>query len=289
MIVVDGHLDLAMCALDWNRDLRLSALETRRQEAGMAQKGRGTGTVGFPEMRAGQVALSFATAFARVAWPGSGVSGYRTQEIAYGHAMGHLAYYRQLAANGGVRLVASRADLDRHLAEWSEPIRPGAGPEEPPLGFVVSMEGADAIVSPEQVPEWWANGLRIVSLCHYGFSAYAHGTGMPGGLLPRGRPLLRAMEEVGMILDVSHLAEQAFYVDQIDHVCQVAGDARHAAIGSDLDGGYGTEQCPHDLDTIADLQKVPDLLQRRGYAEDDIRLVMHGNWVRLLREALPAS
>ena len=278
-----------MCALDWNRDLRLSALETRRQEAGMAQKGRGTGTVGFPEMRAGQVALSFATAFARVAWPGSGVSGYRTQEIAYGHAMGHLAYYRQLAANGGVRLVASRADLDRHLAEWSEPIRPGAGPEEPPLGFVVSMEGADAIVSPEQVPEWWANGLRIVSLCHYGFSAYAHGTGMPGGLLPRGRPLLRAMEEVGMILDVSHLAEQAFYVDQIDHVCQVAGDARHAAIGSDLDGGYGTEQCPHDLDTIADLQKVPDLLQRRGYAEDDIRLVMHGNWVRLLREALPAS
>lgn len=289
MIVVDGHLDLAMCALDWNRDLRLSALETRRQEAGMAQKGRGTGTVGFPEMRAGQVALSFATAFARVAWPGSGVSGYRTQEIAYGHAMGHLAYYRQLAANGGVRLVASRADLDRHLAEWSEPIRPGAGPEEPPLGFVVSMEGADAIVSPEQVPEWWANGLRIVSLCHYGFSAYAHGTGMPGGLLPRGRPLLRAMEEVGMILDVSHLAEQAFYVDHIDHVCQVAGDARHAAIGSDLDGGYGTEQCPHDLDTIADLQKVPDLLQRRGYAEDDIRLVMHGNWVRLLREALPAS
>lgn len=289
MIVVDGHLDLAMCALDWNRDLRLSALETRRQEAGMAQKGRGTGTVGFPEMRAGQVALSFATVFARVAWPGSGVSGYRTQEIAYGHAMGHLAYYRQLAANGGVRLVASRADLDRHLAEWSEPIRPGAGPEEPPLGFVVSMEGADAIVSPEQVPEWWANGLRIVSLCHYGFSAYAHGTGMPGGLLPRGRPLLRAMEEVGMILDVSHLAEQAFYVDQIDHVCQVAGDARHAAIGSDLDGGYGTEQCPHDLDTIADLQKVPDLLQRRGYAEDDIRLVMHGNWVRLLREALPAS
>ena len=289
MIVVDGHLDLAMCALDWNRDLRLSALETRRQEAGMAQKGRGTGTVGFREMRAGQVALSFATVFARVAWPGSGVSGYRTQEIAYGHAMGHLAYYRQLAANGGVRLVASRADLDRHLAEWSEPIRPGAGPEEPPLGFVVSMEGADAIVSPEQVPEWWANGLRIVSLCHYGFSAYAHGTGMPGGLLPRGRPLLRAMEEVGMILDVSHLAEQAFYVDQIDHVCQVAGDARHAAIGSDLDGGYGTEQCPHDLDTIADLQKVPDLLQRRGYAEDDIRLVMHGNWVRLLREALPAS
>jgi membrane dipeptidase len=67
-------------------------------------------------------------------------------------------------------------------------------------------------------------------------------------------------------------------VDHIDYVCQLAGNARHAAIGTDLDGGYGTEQCPNDLDTIADLQKIPDILRRRGYSEPDIELIMHGNW-----------
>jgi membrane dipeptidase len=76
--------------------------------------------------------------------------------------------------------------------------------------------------------------------------------------------------------------------DQIDHVCQLAGNARHAAIGTDLDGGYGTEQTPQDLDTIADVQKIPDLLRARGYAEPDIALIMHGNWLRLLGQALPA-
>ncbi len=54
-------------------------------------------------------------------------------------------------------------------------------------------------------------------------------------------------------------------VDHIDHVCQLAGDARHAAIGTDLDGGFGREQSPRDLDTIADLQKLPAMLARRGY------------------------
>ena len=77
-------------------------------------------------------------------------------------------------------------------------------------------------------------------------------------------------------------------VDHIDHVCQLAGNARHAAIGTDLDGGYGTEQTPRDLDTIADIQVIPDLLRKRGYIESDIELIMHGNWERLLGEALPA-
>ena len=73
--------------------------------------------------------------------------------------------------------------------------------------------------------------------------------------------------------------------DQIDHVCQLAGNARHAAVGSDLDGGYGTEQCPRDLDTIADLQRIPNLLRARGYPEADIAAIMHGNWLRFFREA----
>ena len=72
--------------------------------------------------------------------------------------------------------------------------------------------------------------------------------------------------------------------DHVDHICQLTGDARHAAIGSDLDGGYGREQCPHDLETIADLRKIPALLEKRGYSLEDVISIMGGNWVRLLRE-----
>ena len=75
------------------------------------------------------------------------------------------------------------------------------------------------------------------------------------------------------------------YVDHIDHVCQLAGNARHAAIGSDLDGGFGVERCPYDLDTIADLQKIPALLRNRGYQEVDIEMIMHGNWIRFFKAA----
>ena len=80
-------------------------------------------------------------------------------------------------------------------------------------------------------------------------------------------------------------------VDHIDHVCQLAGTSRHAALGSDLDGGFGREQSPGDLDTIADLQQLSGLLAGRGYGEADIAAILHGNWLRLLRQAWtgPAS
>jgi membrane dipeptidase len=74
-------------------------------------------------------------------------------------------------------------------------------------------------------------------------------------------------------------------VDHIDHVCQLAGNSRHAAIGSDLDGGFGREQSPRDLDTIADLQQVAGLLKDRGYGDEDVAAILHGNWIRLLRRA----
>ena len=77
-------------------------------------------------------------------------------------------------------------------------------------------------------------------------------------------------------------------VDHIDHICQLAGNALHAAIGSDLDGGYGTEQTPADLETIADLQKLEPILRTRGYSETDIDNIFHGNWLRFFRRWLPA-
>lgn len=77
-------------------------------------------------------------------------------------------------------------------------------------------------------------------------------------------------------------------VEHIDHVCQLAGNALHAGIGTDLDGGYGTEQTPMDLDTIADVARIPEMLSKRGYKPVDIENVMSGNYIRFLREALPA-
>jgi membrane dipeptidase len=77
--------------------------------------------------------------------------------------------------------------------------------------------------------------------------------------------------------------------DHIDHVCQLAGSTRHSAIGSDLDGGFGTEQTPRDLDTIADLQKLAGILAARGYTRADVEAIFHGNWLRFFSQALPAQ
>ncbi len=349
MLIFDGHLDLAMNALEWNRDLELSVSGTREAEMGMAEKGRARGTTTFPEMRKGEVMLALATVISRTRRPGSARPGAACQEISYARAQGQLAYYRVLESQGKVQMLEDWTALRDHLRLCRE------DPEQAPLGFILSMEGADPIVWPEQVESWWEDGLRVVSLSHYGLSAYAFGTDTEGGLTEFGKPLLQAMDQVGMILDLTHLADQAFWealdafqgpvlashnncralvpgnrqftdqqlnaiierngvigvaldawmlypgwikgetsntvvslqavADHIDHICQLAGNANHAGIGSDLDGGYGTEQCPHDLDTIADLQKIPDLMRVKGYFEADIQGIMHGNWIRFFREA----
>jgi membrane dipeptidase len=355
MLVVDAHLDLAMNALMWNRDLALSAHEMRDIERaeGMTAKGRCAGTVGFPDLRAGEIGLVFATVIARKNHGQNSDIDFRNHEIAFAQAQGQLAYYLELERQGIIRLIRTRGDLDAWYAAWA------ADSANAPFGFVLLMEGADPIVAPEQARLWWDDGLRIVGLAHYGPSAYAFGTGSAGPLIEKGRALLAEMDELGLILDVSHLTDESFHealdrfrgsvlashsncralvpgdrqldddmirrlierdsvigavmdawmlqpnwergvttnenltleavADQIDHVCQIAGNSRHAGIGTDLDGGYGIEQTPRDLDTIADVQNVPDLLRRRGYAEPDIAAIMHGNWLRLLERALPTT
>jgi membrane dipeptidase len=355
MLVVDAHLDLAMNAVMWNRDLALSAHETRRLERaeGMTAKGRGAGTVGFPDLRAGEIGLVFATVIARKNHGQNSDIDFPTHEIAFAQAQGQLAYYQELARQGVIQIIRTRADLAHWRSRWA------ADQSAAPFGFVLLMEGADPIVAPEQARLWWDDGLRMVGLAHYGPSAYAFGTGSAGPLTDKGRALLRMMDEVGLLLDVSHLTDESFHealerfsgpvlashsncralvpgdrqlddtmirrlierdgvigavmdawmlqpgwvrgvttnegvvletvVDHIDHVCQLAGNSRHAAIGTDLDGGYGIEQTPHDLDTIADIQTLPALLRRRGYEDQDIAAIMHGNWLRLLESGLPAA
>ena len=353
MLIFDAHLDLAWNALDWNRDLRLPVEQIRHSEQGMEGKGRGCNTVSFPELRRGKVAVFIATLLARLLRPNlmPAIQRYSSMPAAYAAAYGQLAYYRALEQQGLLRWIKDAASLDAHVKAWlSNEDNTGE-----PLGFILSMEGADPVLSPEQVDEWWQAGLRIIGPAHYGVSPYAHGTGTEGGLFPPGKPLLKAMERVGMILDMTHLSDQCFdealdiyggpvlashhncralvpnqrqltdeqikrlvargavigtaldswmlypgwirgetrpevvaleaMIEHIDRVCQLAGNPRHAAIGTDLDGGFGREQSPRDLDTIADLQRVPEMLRRRGYKEADVEGIMYGNWVRFFREA----
>lgn len=349
MFLFDGHLDLAMNALVLNRDLTRSIFEIRKQEVGMPGKGRAMGTVAFPEMRKGEVGVCLAALLARIRI-GSVWKCYSTPEISYAVAQGQLAYYRVLEKQGLVRVIKDLESLEAHIQEWQQQSH-----KNTPLGFILSMEGANAVRSPKNLECWWNDGLRVLSLSHYGADLYAHGTGTRGRITPRGRELLEKMSSLGMILDVTHLSEESFWdaldifsgsiiashnncralvpgdrqfsdeqvralvkrdavigvaldawmlypgwvkdetpntvvsleavVDQMDHIRQLAGNSRNIAIGSDLDGGFGKEQCPHDLDTIADLQRIPKLLKKRGYTEKDIRNIMHGNWLRIFRQA----
>jgi membrane dipeptidase len=86
--------------------------------------------------------------------------------------------------------------------------------------------------------------------------------------------------------DAKDAATVETVVTAIDYVCQIAGDARHAAIGTDFDGGYGMKSTPAGFDTVADLQIIAPALERRGYSAADVELIMNGNWVRVLKEAL---
>ena len=110
-----------------------------------------------------------------------------------------------------IRVLMSVDQLDGHWSDWIEWEAGGAGEgQEPPLGFVISMEGADPILYPKQVEAWYAAGLRAIGSAHYGPCRYAGGTGTEIGLTDLGRPLLEEMERLGMLLDLTHLSDQAF-------------------------------------------------------------------------------
>lgn len=354
MLIIDAHLDLAWNALQWNRDLTRPAQSIRTMEGGTPGKGRAVGTVALPDMARGRVALCFATAIARSTGGHVPHLDFPSPAQSNAVARGQLAYYRALERQGHARVIAGRAALDAHMAAWQAwEATPDAPP--PPLGIVMSMEGADPILDPDELPEWHALGLRIIGPAHYGPGRYAGGTGTEAGLSPAGRALVAAMARAGFALDLTHLSDRAFWealelfegpvlashnncralvphqrqfsdeqlraiiardgvvgaaldiwmlhpgwiigdpasppvplervVDHIDHLCQLAGSSAHCAIGTDLDGGFGREQSPRELDTIADLQLLPAMLARRGYAEADVAAIMHGNWLRLLRRA----
>ena len=353
MLIFDAHLDLSMNALEWNRDFTRPISEIRQREKGLTdKKDRGKGTVSFPEMRRGGIGLCVATQIARYVKPGNPLPGWHSPEQAWAQTQGQLAWYRAMEEKGQMAQIRDTAGLEKHLALWQNQPPPDAL-----IGYVLSLEGADSILSMAHLERSHAQGLRALGPAHYGPGTYAQGTDASGGLGQRGRELLAEMERLGIILDVTHLCDESFWealdhfhgrlwashsncralvphnrqftdeqikaliergavigaaldawmivpgwikgkttpeetglkferiLDHIDRVCQLAGNARHSGIGSDLDGAFGREQTPADLDTIADLVRLPSMLAARGYAQADIDQIMHQNFIRFLKEA----
>ena len=204
---------MAFSAIDLGRDLRLPIDEVRSALPGSAALFNDWGwadsetIASLPEMRRGGVAVALVKVAARIHRDGNPLWGYRTGEIAYAATQGNLAYYRVLEAEGEVRILTTGAGLAEHMGTWSD----AEDREGLPVGLILGMEGADAILWPEQVHGWWASGLRVVSLSHYGVGVYAHGngTGTEGGLLPPAAPLLREMDSAGMVLDLTHTSDQS--------------------------------------------------------------------------------
>jgi membrane dipeptidase len=354
-LIVDSHLDLGFSALQINRDLTLPAASVRVQDPVETQQSYGSCTVTLPDLRRGRVGIVCATVMSRLDPDDRSTrTGMYSQTQCHGVGRGHLAYYQALEQQGHVRILHECSELDQMAALWQR-AEVGADGSGPPVGVVLSMESADPILGPDQVPQWHALGLRMVSLSHYGTSTYSHGTATEGGLLPPAADLLKALAEAGILVDVTHLTDQAHWelldiydgpicashhncraltpgqrqltddmissiaerdgvigtafdswmldpgwqrnlsageqqsgatlqtiVEHVDHIAQLTGTSRHCGIGTDLDGGFGTEQAPRDLNTIADLQSLPALLLAKGFSDEDVSGILSGNWLRLL-------
>lgn len=348
--IFDVHLDLSMNAMEWNRDLRLSVSEIAAMEVAMTDKpDRGNGTVSFPALREGNIGLVVATLIARYVKSSNPLPGWNSSAQAWAQTQGQLAWYEEMIHQGYLAQILDKPSLDSHLSEWA------SDPQTTPIGFVLSLEGADSIVSMDHLHQMHEKGLRAIGPAHYGPGTYAFGTDSEGSIGQNGRELLSVMEELNVILDVTHLCDISFWeavdhfngplwashsncralvnhnrqfedeqikmiierggvigmpldawmmvpdwqrgistpeekdvslntmIDHLDHICQLAGNADHVGIGTDLDGGFGKEQCPHDIETIADLQKLPVLLANRGYSALDIEKILSGNFLEFLR------
>ena len=358
MLIFDGHLDISMNAIHWNRDLTRPLEEVRRRERHLTDKpDRGRSVLTLPEMRKGQIGLCIATQIGHSVSETSPVQGWHSPDIAWAQTQAQLAWYRVMEERGEMKQIVDRAGLLAHLALWKA--ADAATQATLPVGYILSLEGGDSMLTPAYVERAYEYGLRAIGPAHYGPGRYSPGTGAEGPLEPRGRELLKQMRRLGMCLDLTHLTDDAFWealdifdgpvwashqncrtlvphqrqhsdeqikavierggvlgmafdawmmvpgwvrfettpeatgvcletiVEHVDHICQLAGNARHVGIGSDLDGGYGKEQTALDLESIADLQKLTTILARRGYSQTDIEGIMHGNWIRVLSTALP--
>ncbi|MBB2150723.1 dipeptidase [Pedobacter gandavensis] len=354
MFIIDAHLDLSMNAMEWNRDLRLPVSTIRTLEKGMTDKpDREKSTVSFPELRKGNIGIVVATQIARYVKPDSLIPGWNSPEQAWAQTQGQLAWYKAMEEVGELQQLRNAEQLKSHYELWND----GSPNDKKPIGYILSLEGADSIVDISYLERAHQYGLRAIGPAHYGPGRYANGTDATGKMGKMGLDLLKEMERLNFILDATHLCDDAFWqaldhfsgpvwashnncralvnhnrqysdeqilalinrgaviggaldawmlvpdwqrglstpkgtncglqkvVEHADHICQLAGNARHIGIGSDLDGAFGTEQSPYDLDTISDLQKMLGMFSAKGYSEAELELIFHKNWLNFLYKA----
>src|SRR5574341_219920 len=215
MLIIDSHLDLAWNALQWNRDLTQSVFTLRTQEAGIPGKGRALNTVALPEMRQGRLALSIVTLLARSTGNPKPYIDYASPLQAYAAARGQMAYYRALEQQGDVRVITDVGGLNDHITAWQDWEQDTRQPH-PRLGFVISMESADPILSPDQLEDWWRIGVRLIGPAHYGMGRYTGGTSVEDGFTEIGFALIKEMQRLGIILDMTNLSDKAFW-QVLDH------------------------------------------------------------------------
>jgi membrane dipeptidase len=353
-LIFDAHLDLAMNAIEWNRDLSRPLTEIRQREMHMSDKNdRGKGTVCLPELRKGSVGLVVATQLARYTPYGSALAGWNSPQQAWAMTQAQLSWYREMELLGEMVQITNYEQLENHLLLWRDE---SIADDNKAIGYILSLEGADSLVDVSYLHRAYEYGLRAVGLSHFGPGRYAPGTKTEGPITPSGFTLLEEMSKLNMILDTTHLTDEGFdqvldfyegpvwsshhnvreivpnqrqlndhqikrlierggviggmldcwamdirfidmvsdpwqldiklemLVDHWDHICQIAGNSNHVAIGSDLDGIFGTEQTPWDMNSIADLQKFELILKNRGYKDRDIDNIFSENWIGFLRK-----
>jgi membrane dipeptidase len=335
MLITDAHLDLAYNAVR-GRDVTLPA------ERQTATDTDGAPSVGLPDLRAGGVDLICATIFTEPAKSAAG-TGYKNAEEARAAALAQLNWYRGQEEAHRLSIVRNASDLP-----------PAKGPPDRTKAIIL-MEGADPLRSPDDIPEWFAAGLRIVGLA-WKATRLAGGTGEPGPLTPEGRALVPALDRHHIIHDTSHLAEESFWqlldltpgpvfashsncraivptdrqfsddmikalakrggviginffdkfllrpaehktrratlndlIAHIKHIADLTGSANHIGLGSDMDGGFGAQHIPEEIQTSADLPKIADALHDANFSDEDTRGILGANFLRFFQKNLPNS
>ena len=234
-LIFDGDYPLAYGAFELNRDPTLRLAELRAQdESGVMSNQEAFAC--FPEMRRGGVAVALMKITVRQLREGSILPGTRGEPLTYATARGHLAYYHALAAAGEAVVITTRSQLQQHIACWKTAADADdqAALAALPVGMIIGLESADPILAPDRAGEWWDAGVRVVSLTHYGPTRYAWGTGTTGGLTELGPPLLREMERLGMILDLTHMSDESFW--EAVEVLPGSGGCQPPELPGDLPG-----------------------------------------------------
>jgi membrane dipeptidase len=205
VLIFDGDNPMAPIAMGYRRDMTLPLEEMRRRDRSYDD----IATASLPEMRRAGMAVSILKVVSDMQREGNSIKGRNEAYRTYAIGKGQIAWYIALERMGELRIIRTRGDLRAHMAEWEAAQDSEDSRATLPVGAILGLEGADSVMEPEQLGEWWDDGIRLLSIGHYGMSPYGGGTGTGTdvGLLERGPALMREMDRLGMLLDVTHTSD----------------------------------------------------------------------------------